>query len=132
MSPAPPAPGRARPQPGARWRGEQGSAGPIGLAAREVGERLRAIDAWCRRRFTGLVAVNLLATEESHDKQLQSDQGVAARLGIERAALAIEFIGQAADGAPTTTREDIYGGKTVPFVPFPKLEGAKTVGTHNP
>lgn len=98
-------PRRQAPPAGARWRGEQGSTSPIRLAAREVGERLRAIDAWCRRRFTGLVAVNLLATEESHDKQLQSDQGVAARLGIERAALAIEFIGQADDGAPIQVRE---------------------------
>ena len=38
---------------------------------------------------------------------------------------------QAADGAITTTREDIYGGKIVPFVPFTKLEGDKVVGTHN-
>ena len=28
-------------------------------------------------------------------------------------------------------REDIYGGKIVPFVPFTKLEGDKIVGTHN-
>jgi protein-L-isoaspartate(D-aspartate) O-methyltransferase len=38
---------------------------------------------------------------------------------------------QAADGSITTTREDIYGGKIVPFVPFTKLEGDKIVGTHN-
>ena len=31
----------------------------------------------------------------------------------------------------TTSREDIYGGKIVPFVPFTKLEGDKIVGTHN-
>lgn len=38
---------------------------------------------------------------------------------------------QGADGSITTTREDIYGGKIVPFVPFTKLEGDKIVGTHN-
>ncbi len=38
---------------------------------------------------------------------------------------------QGADGAITTSREDIYGGKIVPFVPFTKLEGDKIVGTHN-
>jgi protein-L-isoaspartate(D-aspartate) O-methyltransferase len=38
---------------------------------------------------------------------------------------------QAADGSITTTREDIYGGKIVPFVPFTKLEGDKIVGSHN-
>ena len=38
---------------------------------------------------------------------------------------------QGADGSITTTREDIYGGKIVPFVPFTKLEGDKVVGTHN-
>jgi protein-L-isoaspartate(D-aspartate) O-methyltransferase len=36
-----------------------------------------------------------------------------------------------ADGSITTTREDIYGGKIVPFVPFTKLEGNQIVGTHN-
>ena len=29
------------------------------------------------------------------------------------------------------SREDIYGGKIVPFVPFTKLDGDKIVGTHN-
>ncbi|MBV8392594.1 MAG: protein-L-isoaspartate O-methyltransferase [Alphaproteobacteria bacterium] len=38
---------------------------------------------------------------------------------------------QAADGSITTTREDIYGGKIVPFVPFTKLEGDQIVGNHN-
>ena len=38
---------------------------------------------------------------------------------------------QGADGLITTSREDIYGGKIVPFVPFTKLEGDKIVGTHN-
>jgi protein-L-isoaspartate(D-aspartate) O-methyltransferase len=38
---------------------------------------------------------------------------------------------QAADGSITTSREDIYGGKIVPFVPFTKMEGDKIVGTHN-
>jgi protein-L-isoaspartate(D-aspartate) O-methyltransferase len=38
---------------------------------------------------------------------------------------------QGADGSITTTREDIYGGKIVPFVPFTKLEGDQIVGTHN-
>jgi protein-L-isoaspartate(D-aspartate) O-methyltransferase len=38
---------------------------------------------------------------------------------------------EGADGSITTTREDIYGGKIVPFVPFTKLEGDKIVGTHN-
>jgi protein-L-isoaspartate(D-aspartate) O-methyltransferase len=38
---------------------------------------------------------------------------------------------QDADGAITTSREDIYGGKIVPFVPFTKLEGNQIVGTHN-
>jgi protein-L-isoaspartate(D-aspartate) O-methyltransferase len=38
---------------------------------------------------------------------------------------------QGADGSITTTREDIYGGKIVPFVPFTKLEGEQIVGTHN-
>ena len=38
---------------------------------------------------------------------------------------------QGADGSITTTREDIYGGKIVPFVPFTKMEGDKIVGTHN-
>jgi protein-L-isoaspartate(D-aspartate) O-methyltransferase len=38
---------------------------------------------------------------------------------------------QGADGSITTTREDIYGGKIVPFVPFTKLEGNQIVGTHN-
>ena len=38
---------------------------------------------------------------------------------------------QGADGSITTSREDIYGGKIVPFVPFTKLEGDKIVGSHN-
>ena len=38
---------------------------------------------------------------------------------------------QGSDGSITTSREDIYGGKIVPFVPFTKLEGDKIVGTHN-
>ena len=38
---------------------------------------------------------------------------------------------QGADGLITTSREDIYGGKIVPFVPFTKLEDGKIVGTHN-
>jgi protein-L-isoaspartate(D-aspartate) O-methyltransferase len=36
-----------------------------------------------------------------------------------------------ADGSITTSREDIYGGKIVPFVPFTKLQDGKIVGTHN-
>jgi len=35
------------------------------------------------------------------------------------------------DGSITTTREDIYGGKIVNFVPFTKLDGDKIVGNHN-
>jgi protein-L-isoaspartate(D-aspartate) O-methyltransferase len=38
---------------------------------------------------------------------------------------------QSDDGSITTSREDIYGGKIVPFVPFTKLEGDQVVGTHN-
>ena len=38
---------------------------------------------------------------------------------------------QGGDGSITTAREDIYGGKIVPFVPFTKLEGNQIVGTHN-
>jgi protein-L-isoaspartate(D-aspartate) O-methyltransferase len=38
---------------------------------------------------------------------------------------------QGADGSITTSREDIYGGKIVTFVPFTKLDGDKVVGTHN-
>ncbi len=38
---------------------------------------------------------------------------------------------QGADGSITTSREDIYGGKIVPFVPFTKLEGDQIVGNHN-
>ena len=38
---------------------------------------------------------------------------------------------QGPDGSITTSREDIYGGKIVPFVPFTKLEGDQVVGTHN-
>src|SRR6185295_8529447 len=38
---------------------------------------------------------------------------------------------QGADGSITTTREDIYGGKIVNFVPFTKLEGDKIVGNHS-
>ncbi|UYN94712.1 MAG: protein-L-isoaspartate O-methyltransferase [Enhydrobacter sp.] len=38
---------------------------------------------------------------------------------------------QGADGSITTSREDIYGGKIVPFVPFTKLDGDKISGTHN-
>ena len=38
---------------------------------------------------------------------------------------------QGSDGSITTSREDIYGGKIVPFVPFTKLEVDKIVGTHN-
>ena len=39
---------------------------------------------------------------------------------------------QGADGTITTTREDIYGGKIVPFVPFTKLEGDEINGTPQP
>ena len=38
---------------------------------------------------------------------------------------------QGPDGSITTSREDIYGGKIVPFVPFTKLEGDQIVGNHN-
>ena len=38
---------------------------------------------------------------------------------------------QGSDGSITTSREDIYGGKIVPFVPFTKLDGDKIAGTHN-
>lgn len=38
---------------------------------------------------------------------------------------------QAADGAITVARSDIYNGKIVPFVPFTKLDGDKIAGTHN-
>ncbi|WP_218574580.1 protein-L-isoaspartate O-methyltransferase [Reyranella sp. CPCC 100927] len=37
----------------------------------------------------------------------------------------------AADGAVSVTREDIYGGKIVPFVPFTKLVDGEIKGTHN-
>ena len=38
---------------------------------------------------------------------------------------------QAADGAVRVTREDIYGGKIVPFVPFNKLVDGQIQGAHN-
>ncbi len=38
---------------------------------------------------------------------------------------------QAADGNFQIARSDIYGGRTVPFVPFTKLEGDAIKGTHN-
>jgi protein-L-isoaspartate(D-aspartate) O-methyltransferase len=37
----------------------------------------------------------------------------------------------ASDGAISVTREDIYGGKIVPFVPFTKLVDGQVRGTHN-
>jgi protein-L-isoaspartate(D-aspartate) O-methyltransferase len=37
----------------------------------------------------------------------------------------------ASDGAVSVTREDIYGGKIVPFVPFTKLVGSEIKGSHN-
>ncbi len=37
----------------------------------------------------------------------------------------------AADGNITVTREDIYGGRIVPFVPFTKLVDGEVKGTHN-
>ena len=37
---------------------------------------------------------------------------------------------QAADGATTVVRSDIYHGSIVNFVPFTKLQGDKIVGTH--
>ncbi len=49
--------------------------------------------------------------------------------GAQRVLKVAKLVG--ADGSITTTREDIYGGKIVPFVPFTKLEGDKIVGTHN-
>jgi protein-L-isoaspartate(D-aspartate) O-methyltransferase len=38
---------------------------------------------------------------------------------------------QAADGTINVARSDIYNGRTVPFVPFTKLEGDVIAGTHN-
>ena len=38
---------------------------------------------------------------------------------------------QAADGAISVARSDIYGGKIVPFVAFTKLDGDVIKGTHN-
>ena len=38
---------------------------------------------------------------------------------------------KAADGTVTMTREDIYGGKIVPFVPFTKLVDGQVKGSHN-
>ena len=38
---------------------------------------------------------------------------------------------QAADGAVRVTREDIYGGKIVPFLPFNKLVDGQIQGAHN-
>ncbi len=49
--------------------------------------------------------------------------------GAQRVLKVAKLVGS--DGSITTTREDIYGGKIVPFVPFTKLEGDKIVGTHN-
>ncbi|MCW5747890.1 MAG: protein-L-isoaspartate O-methyltransferase [Alphaproteobacteria bacterium] len=37
----------------------------------------------------------------------------------------------ASDGAVSVTREDIYGGKIVPFVPFTKLVDGEIKGSHN-
>lgn len=37
----------------------------------------------------------------------------------------------ASDGAISVTREDIYGGKIVPFVPFTKLVDGQIKGSHN-
>ena len=38
---------------------------------------------------------------------------------------------QAAGGAVTVSRSDIYNGRIVPFVPFTKLDGGTIRGTHN-
>ena len=38
---------------------------------------------------------------------------------------------QAADGAITVARSDIYQGGRVSFVPFTKLDGDAIIGTHS-
>jgi protein-L-isoaspartate(D-aspartate) O-methyltransferase len=38
---------------------------------------------------------------------------------------------QAANGAISVARSDIYNGRVVPFVPFTKLDGDAIKGTHN-
>ena len=59
---------------------------------------------------------------EAVAKQYPNDQG--AQAAAERAQRVLKVTKtQGADGSITTSREDIYGGKIVPFVPFTKLDG---------
>jgi protein-L-isoaspartate(D-aspartate) O-methyltransferase len=65
-------------------------------------------------------------------KQLKPDGVMIIPVGPPGAQRVLKVVKhQAADGAITVTRNDIYNGKIVPFVPFTKLEGDVIKGAHN-
>ncbi|MBV9836236.1 MAG: protein-L-isoaspartate O-methyltransferase [Alphaproteobacteria bacterium] len=65
-------------------------------------------------------------------KQLKPGGIIVIPVGPPGAQRVIKMIKQQAqDGTTTMTREDIYGGKIVPFVPFTKLVDGKITGSHN-
>lgn len=64
--------------------------------------------------------------------QLKEGGIIVIPVGPPGAQRVIKMIKQkAADGTTTMTREDIYGGKIVPFVPFTKLVDGQIKGSHN-
>jgi len=65
-------------------------------------------------------------------KQLKPGGIIVIPVGPPGAQRVIKMIKQQAqDGTTTMTREDIYGGKIVPFVPFTKLVDGQVKGSHS-
>ncbi len=64
-------------------------------------------------------------------KQLKTGGMMVIPVGPPGAQRVLKIVKQEAGGTITVTREDIYGGKIVPFVPFTKLVDGAIQGSHN-
>ena len=93
--------------PQGSYRGEHVFHGKPALSPQENLERLSALNAFCRQRYSGLRSVRLALLEEHHTKQLVTSTGTQALSSIQRALCYVVFATENEQGEPIELAEPI-------------------------
>ncbi|MEN9779126.1 MAG: hypothetical protein RL014_274 [Pseudomonadota bacterium] len=93
--------------PAGSYRGEHPIAGKPALSQAEAVERLRAINAWAQKRYTGLQSLRLVMHDEHHGKWVTNSVGANVHSAIDRAAFYVMMTAQGDDGAPVELFEPL-------------------------
>jgi len=95
------------PLPQGSYRGEHVFQGRAPISPKENLERLSALNAYCRQRYSGLRSVRLMLLEEHHTKQLATSTGTRALSSIQRAVCYVVFAAEDEQGAPIDLAEPL-------------------------